>query len=98
VSKKESRYQGLDTLKGVKVTRQEWTLHRRYSRSLIMISSCDFTDAYTTNDVNYTWKGGSSQGIEIVSSEMAQFDLTNVKTHTKSQTNSKGKTFSKTPK
>ena len=47
-------------------------------------------DAYTTADVDYRWKGGDEQGIEIVSAEMAQFDLTGVKTRTKSQTNSKG--------
>jgi len=46
--------------------------------------------AYTTADVDYRWKGGDDQGIEIVSAEMAQFDLTGVKTRTKSQTNSKG--------
>lgn len=48
------------------------------------------TDAYTTDDVDYHWKGGNNQGIEIVSSEMAQYDLLDVETHTKSQTNSKG--------
>lgn len=47
-------------------------------------------DAYTTADVDYRWKGGDDQGIEIVSAEMAQFDLLGVKTRTKSQTNSKG--------
>lgn len=46
--------------------------------------------AYTTADVDYRWKGGNNQGIEIVSDEMAQFDLLDVKTRTKSQTNSKG--------
>ena len=47
-------------------------------------------DAYTTADVDYRWKGGDKQSVEIVSKEMAQFDLTDVKTYTKSQTNSKG--------
>ena len=51
---------------------------------------CLMADAYTTADVDYRWKGGDDQGIEIVSAEMAQFDLTGVKTRTKSQTNSKG--------
>ncbi|XP_068746962.1 gamma-aminobutyric acid receptor subunit beta-2-like [Montipora capricornis] len=46
--------------------------------------------AYTTADVDYRWKGGNNQGIEIVTDEMAQFDLLDVKTRTKSQTNSKG--------
>lgn len=46
--------------------------------------------AYTTADVDYRWKGGDKQSVEIVSKEMAQFDLTDVKTYTKSQTNSKG--------
>lgn len=48
------------------------------------------TDAYTTADVDYRWKGGDDQGIEIVSAEMAQFDLVGVSTRTKAQTNSKG--------
>lgn len=47
-------------------------------------------DAYTTADVDYRWKGGDDQGIEIVSAEMAQFDLVGVNTRTKAQTNSKG--------
>lgn len=47
-------------------------------------------DAYTTADVDYRWKGGDDQGIEIVSAEMAQFDLVGVSTRTKAQTNSKG--------
>lgn len=46
--------------------------------------------AYTTADVDYRWKGGNDQGIEIVSKEMAQYDLLEVRTRTKSQTNSKG--------
>ncbi|CAH3187720.1 unnamed protein product [Porites evermanni] len=46
--------------------------------------------AYTTADVDYRWKGGDDQGIEIVSAEMAQFDLVGVSTRTKAQTNSKG--------
>lgn len=46
--------------------------------------------AYTTDDVDYRWKGGDDQGIEIVSAEMAQYDLMGIKTRTKSQTNSKG--------
>jgi len=62
-----------------------------YQWHFIIFCACFLiSDAYTTNDLNYTWKGGDSQGIEIVSSEMAQFDLTDVKTATKSQKNSKG--------
>lgn len=57
---------------------------------------CFGTDAYTTADVDYRWKGGDDQGIEIVSAEMAQFDLLGIKTRTKSQTNSKGETKSGT--
>ena len=51
-----------------------------------------FIDAYTTADVDYRWKG-NSPGIEIVSSEMAQFDLVDIKKRTKASRNSKGKFF-----
>lgn len=49
-------------------------------------------DAHTTADVDYRWKGGKSQGVEIVSKEMAQFDFVGAKTTTKANTNSKGMT------
>lgn len=39
-------------------------------------------------DVDYKWKGG--KGVEIVSSEMAQFDLLRVVTENEASTNSKG--------
>lgn len=48
-------------------------------------------DAHTTADVDYRWKGGKSQGVEIVSKEMAQFEFVGAKTSTKANTNSKGK-------
>ena len=63
-----------------------------------LICFCLMADAYTTADVDYRWKGGDDQGIEIVSAEMAQFDLTGVKTRTKSQTNSKGETIERNRK
>ena len=50
-------------------------------------------DAHTTADVDYRWKGGKSQGVEIVSKEMAQFDFVGAKTTTKANTNSKGTTL-----
>jgi len=43
--------------------------------------------------VDYRWKGGKSQGVEIVSKEMAQFDFVGAKTTTKANTNSKGTTL-----
>jgi len=46
------------------------------------------TDAHTVADVDYKWKGG--KGVEIVSSEMAQFDLLRVVTENEASTNSKG--------
>lgn len=49
-----------------------------------------FTDAHTVADVDYMWKGGDNQGIEIVSSKMAQFDLLRVETFNDASTNSKG--------
>ncbi|XP_078354729.1 gamma-aminobutyric acid receptor subunit alpha-2-like isoform X2 [Oculina patagonica] len=44
--------------------------------------------AHTVADVDYKWKGG--KGVEIVSSEMAQFDLLRVVTENEASTNSKG--------
>lgn len=49
------------------------------------------TDAHTVADVDYKWKGG--KGVEIVSSEMAQFDLLRVVTENEASTNSKGWTL-----
>ncbi|XP_068746968.1 gamma-aminobutyric acid receptor subunit beta-2-like [Montipora capricornis] len=46
--------------------------------------------AHTTSDVDYRWRGGKAQGVEIVSKEMAQFDFGGAKTSTKANTNSKG--------
>ena len=43
--------------------------------------------------MDYRWKGGKSQGVEIVSKEMAQFDFVGAKTTTKANTNSKGTTL-----
>ena len=40
-------------------------------------------------DVDYKWKGG--KGVEIVSSQMAQFDLLRVVTENEASTNSKGR-------
>ena len=42
-------------------------------------------------DVDYKWKGG--KGVEIVSSQMAQFDLLEVVTENEASTNSKGWTL-----
>lgn len=56
-----------------------------------MLYAFPFTsDAHTTADVDYQWKGGKAQGVEIVSKEMAQFDFVGAKTTTKANTNSKG--------
>ena len=41
-------------------------------------------------EVDYRWKGGASQGIEIASKQMAQFIFHGAKTFTKASTNSKG--------
>ena len=48
------------------------------------------TDAHTVADVDYKWKIGKSNGVEIVSSKMAQFDLLRVQTINDASTNSKG--------
>ena len=52
--------------------------------------SLTLTDAHTVADVDYTWKIGKSNGVEIVSSKMAQFDLLRVETINDASTNSKG--------
>ena len=55
-----------------------------------------FPDAYTTAEVDYGWKKtkqNGGKGIEIVSDEMAQFELTGVETTSKAATNSKGNFF-----
>ncbi|XP_068743501.1 gamma-aminobutyric acid receptor subunit beta-3-like [Montipora capricornis] len=49
--------------------------------------------AHTTNDVDYKWRKTESnkgKGIEIVSKEMAQFELTGIQTKLKDTENSKG--------
>ena len=51
---------------------------------------CFSSDAHTVADVDYKWKIGKNKGIEIVSSELAQFDLLRVVTENKASTNSKG--------
>lgn len=55
------------------------------------LSACfSLIDAHTVADVDYKWKGGDGKGVEIVSSEMAQFDLRQVKTLNDASINSKG--------
>lgn len=52
-----------------------------------------FVDAHTTDDVDYKWrktKANKGKGIEIVSKEMAQFELTAIETKLKDTKNSKG--------
>lgn len=61
--------------------------------SLVTKNLFHVSDAHTTEDVDYRWKGGKSQGVEIVSKEMAQFEFVGAKTSTKANTNSKGKQF-----
>ena len=55
--------------------------------------SVTHVDAHTTNDVDYKWRKTESnkgKGIEIVSKEMAQFELTGIQTKLKDTENSKG--------
>lgn len=50
-------------------------------------------DAHTTDDVDYKWrktKANKGKGIEIVSKEMAQFELVGIETKFKDTENSKG--------
>lgn len=51
------------------------------------------TDAHTTDDMDYRWretKENKGKGIEIVSKEMAQFELVGIETKIKDTKNSKG--------
>ena len=57
---------------------------------LSLYLSLILTDAHTVADVDYKWKTGKSNGVEIVSSKMAQFDLLRVETINDASTNSKG--------
>ena len=61
--------------------------------SLVIKNIFHVSDAHTREDVDYRWKGGKSQGVEIFSKEMAQFEFVGAKTSTKANTNSKGKQF-----
>lgn len=56
----------------------------------VLFLSVTLTDAHTVADVDYKWKIGKSNGVEIVSSKMAQFDLLRVQTINDASTNSKG--------
>ena len=75
--------------------------HMIHDRSFLMFPSRSFgimsfvmpADAYTTQEVDYGWrktKQNRGKGIEIVSDEMAQFEMKGVYTSTKAATNSKG--------
>lgn len=46
---------------------------------IYFIYFCLMVDVYMIVDVDYWWKGGDDQGIEIVFVEMVQFDLIGVK-------------------
>jgi len=57
------------------------------------MAACSITDAHTTDDMDYKWrktKANKGKGIEIVSQEMAQFELVGIKTKLKDTKNSKG--------
>lgn len=60
------------------------------------MAACSISDAHTTNDMDYQWrktKANKGKGIEIVSKEMAQFELVGIETKFKDTKNSKGKCF-----
>ena len=51
------------------------------------------SDAHTTDDVDYKWRktdANKGKGIEIVSQEMAQFELAGIDTKLRDTKNSKG--------
>lgn len=61
-----------------------------------MAAACSISDAHTTDDMYYKWrktKANKGKGIEIVSKEMAQFELVGIETEIKDTKNSKGKRF-----
>jgi len=58
------------------------------------MAPCTISDAHTTDDMDYKWrktKANKRKGIEIVSKEMAQFELVGIETMLKDTKNSKGK-------
>lgn len=60
------------------------------------MAACSISDAHTTDDMDYKWrktKANKGKGIEIVSKEMAQFELVGIETKLKDTKNSKGKWF-----
>lgn len=60
------------------------------------MAACSISDAHTTDDMDYKWrktKANKGKGIEIVSKEMAQFELVGIETKLRNTKNSKGKWF-----
>ena len=55
-----------------------------------LISNLFFVDAHTVEDVRYNWKTGKHDGIEVVSGNIAQFELLQVKKDSGAKSNSKG--------
>lgn len=50
-------------------------------------------DAYTVDDVIYNWNNRGSKAIEVFAAELAQFDMLQIVTSKKANTNSKGEAF-----
>lgn len=78
---------------GTSRTNFKWLLQRNSiaKNFFVLVFVFNFTtDAHTVADVDYKWKTGKSNGVEIVSSKMAQFDLLRVETINDASTNSKG--------
>lgn len=50
-------------------------------------------DAYTVDDVIYNWNNRGSKAIEVFAAELAQFDMLQIVTSKKANTNSKGEVF-----
>lgn len=48
-------------------------------------------DAYTVDDVIYNWKNRGKSAIEVFAAELEQFDMMDIVTSKKANTNSKGK-------
>lgn len=65
----------------------EWYVDYSYPKLLHFL----IADAYTVDDVIYNWKNRGKSAIEVFASELAQFDMMDIVTSKKANTNSKGK-------
>ena len=59
----------------------------------MVIQGHDTTVPVTVDDVIYNWNNRGSKAIEVFAAELAQFDMLQIVTSKKANTNSKGEAF-----